>query len=188
VEGSASVRRTKWETCHVWEEKRGPLAFSSVPLHCNPDFPMFDHFSLCRFKSVARLVTNTSLLQPCRTFLLYSITVTQIQHKAEKSKQTMINSILNLFAYLKNRMQLNPPQLHPSLEVTWVANKAFSFHPNHCCFPVGTKGCLKFSRSEKLLLSEKLHPIQRGPTLPQNSRWVRISTHLTDAYAQIPKI
>lgn len=52
----------------------------------------------------------------------------------------MINSILNLFLYMKNRMQLNPPQTHPGLEVTWVATKLFSFHPSHCCVLRGTKG------------------------------------------------
>lgn len=121
-------------------KREGHWPSHTLHLHSNPDFPMFDPFSLCRFKSVARLVTNTSLIQPCRTFLSYSITVTQIQHKTGKSKQRMINSILNLFVYMKNRMQLNPLWPHPSLEVTWVANELFSFHSNYCCFPMGTKG------------------------------------------------
>lgn len=95
----------------MWEEKRGTLAFSSVHLHRNPDFPMFDPFSLCKFDSVARLGTNTSLMRSFRTFLSYSITVTQIQHKKEESKQKMANSITNFFDYMKNRMQLKPPQL-----------------------------------------------------------------------------
>lgn len=95
----------------MWEEKRGTLAFSSVHLHCNPDFPMFDPFSLCKFESVARLLTNTSLIQSFRTFLSYSTTVTQIQHEKEESKQRKTNSIKNFFYCMKNRMQLKPPQL-----------------------------------------------------------------------------
>lgn len=37
--------------------------------------------------------------------------MTQIQHKKEESKQRMTNSIINFFDYMKNRMQLKPPQL-----------------------------------------------------------------------------
>lgn len=56
----------------MWEEKRGTLTFSSGPLYCNPDFPIFDPSSLCRFKSVARLVTNTALIQNISVILHYS--------------------------------------------------------------------------------------------------------------------
>lgn len=144
--------------------KERTLAFSSVPLHCNPDFPTFDPFSLCKFESVAKLLTNTSLIQSFRTFLSCSITVTQIWHKKEESKQRMTNSITNFFDYMKNRMQLKPPQLILAWRSHERGKQDFQFLPKRRLFSSGYKRKpknLKFSGSEKLLLNEKLHPIQR---------------------------
>lgn len=173
-----SVSREQRGICHVWEEKRGPTDFSPAHLHCNPDFPMFDPSFLLVLKSVAKLFTNTSLIQLCTALLSYSITVTQVQHETEKSKQRMTISILSCFSIWKHRMQLNLLDLiltWSSLlwQMTFLSfhpNELFKFSPKPLCFSYGYRRrpkSLKFYGSVELLTA-KLHPIQTESLVPQN--------------------